>query len=64
MMTLMVKLFVGRSPDDVTGQYRSWWEAQPAIIVDRPKIESAGRGWKLTVFYQASGPKGRTGRET
>lgn len=63
-MTLIVKLFVGGSPDDVTGQYRAWWEAQPVVIVDRPKIESAGRGWKLTVFYQASAPKGRADCET
>jgi hypothetical protein len=63
-MTLRVKLFVGGSPDDLIGQYRTWGAAQPVTIVDRPKIESAGRGWTITVFYQASGPEGRAHRET
>lgn len=63
-MTLMVKLFVGGSPDDVTGQYRAWWEAQPVVIAGHPKIEQAGRRWKLTTFYRASVPKGRADRQT
>lgn len=48
---MMVKLFIGGSPDDVSGQYRTWWEAQPVAILDRPKIEPAGSGWKLVVYY-------------
>lgn len=51
MVTL--KLFVGGTRADVTGQYRTWWEQQKRIVlIDRPKIEQAGRGWKVTVLYR------------
>jgi hypothetical protein len=50
MITL--KLFVGGSPDDVTGQYRAWWEKQRVRLVSRPQIVPAGRGWSLSVLYE------------
>jgi hypothetical protein len=49
---LTLKLFVGGSPDSVASQYRTWWETRPVVVHGRPQIERAGRGWKLTVFYQ------------
>jgi hypothetical protein len=48
---LTLKLIVGGSPKDVTGQYRAWSEEQRVSLVCRPQIEPAGTGWKLTVWY-------------
>ena len=66
-MTWAMKLFAGGSPDEVTRQYRAWWDAQPVVIIGRPKIQPAGCGWKLVVHHQppvvASGSKTGSGRE-